>query len=223
MSNKIKEELIQHGRKGLREFVRDDLRTSHLIIGGLVVVGLIVNILLPNGWTVWPFVVAAGILLTIHEAAERNGTGVPPMHVYALFFGGMIAWLAVVMLISATNPFVLIIGIAAVVYYAGKGYMHEREKAKLIFYRRKEGLCVHCGERYNPENEMCDHCGEEPDPMGTQLQRVAGVARNRANNQSVERARAALKPESTAATASRREKALIAQRQASKPNAFKRK
>jgi hypothetical protein len=221
--SKIKQELVQHGRKGLAEFVRDDLRTSHLIIAGLVVIGAIINFFLDYGWTVWPFVVAAAILLTIHEAAERNGTGVPPGHVYLLFFGGMIVWLVVVMIISATNPFVLILGVAAVVYYAGKGYMHEREKALLIFHRRKEGLCIHCGERYNPENEMCDHCGEEPDPMSTQLQRVAGVARNRQSNEGVERTRAALKPDSTAATASRREKALIARRQATKPNAFKRK
>jgi hypothetical protein len=221
--SKIKEELIQHGRKGLGEFVRDDLRTSHLIIGGLVLLGLLINILLPNGWTVWPFVLAAAILLTIHEAAERNGTGVPPMHVYALFLGGMAVWLVVVMLISATNPLVLILGVAAVIYYAGKGYMHEREKQRLIFQRRKDGLCIHCGERFNPENEFCDHCGEEPDPMGTQLQRVAGVARNRQNSQAIARARAALKPESTAATASRRERQLIARRQATKPGAFKRK
>jgi|SRR5687768_5975223 len=221
--SKIKEELVQHGRKGLREFVRDDLRTSHLIIAGLVLVGLIVNIILPNGWTVWPFVLAAAILLTIHEAAERNGTGVPPGHVYAFFFGGMVLWMVVVMLLSVTNPFVLILGVAGVCYYAGRGYMQQREKARIIFERQRDGLCIHCGERYNPENEMCDHCGEEPDPMATQLQRVAGVARNRSSSDAVARARAALKPESTAATASRRERALIAQRQASKPKAFKRK
>src|SRR5438128_3057792 len=81
-------EWIQRGvPTALNQFREHDLRWSYLAVGGMVIVALIVNFLLPHGWTVWPFVLAIGILLYIHEAAERNGTGVPPMHVYGLFFG----------------------------------------------------------------------------------------------------------------------------------------
>jgi len=63
--------------------------------------------------------------------------------------------------------------------------------------------------RFNPGLEMCDHCGEEPDPLTTQLSRVAGVARNRRN---VDRMRAVIKQESITATAARKEQALLARR-----------
>src|SRR5690242_2191907 len=81
--------------QALRDFRDKDLRYSYLIIGGMIVIGLIVNWLFAHsrGWTVWPFVLAAGILLCIHEAAERNGTGVPPLQVCALFGGAIAGWI----------------------------------------------------------------------------------------------------------------------------------
>ena len=107
--------------RALRDFRDKDLRYSYLIIGAMVVVGLIVNWLFAHshGWTVWPFVFAAGILLDIHEAAERNGTGVPPLQVYGLFGGALAIWVVLMAILSVTNPLILLLGIAWIGYMCG--------------------------------------------------------------------------------------------------------
>src|SRR5438309_498187 len=68
-------------RRLLRQWVREcidlQLRWSFFAIVGLVVLGAVVNRLIPHGWAVWPFVAAAGMMLMIHEAADRNGQGIP--------------------------------------------------------------------------------------------------------------------------------------------------
>ncbi len=145
----------------------------------------------------------------VHEAAERNGQGVPPGHAYAFILGGLTVWLTVGMLLSVVNLFVLVLGLIAVVVYGTKGYIEGRKREHLRGRRRADGLCVHCGSRFNAAMEMCDRCGEEPDPLSTQLQRVAGVARNRRN---ADRARAVIKSETLTATAARKEQALLAKR-----------
>lgn len=193
----------------LQRFSRLDLRWSYLAAGGLVVLGGLLNLLLPHGWTVWPIVAALAGMMMVHEAAERNGQGVPPGHAYAFIFGALFTWLAVGIVLSVVNVFVLVMGLIGVIVYATHGYIEGRKREYLRADRRKNGLCVHCGMRFNSSMEMCDHCGEEPDPLSTQLQRVAGVARNRRN---VDRARAVIKSESLTATAARKEQALLQKR-----------
>lgn len=193
----------------LQYFTRLDLRWSYIAAGALVVLGALLHLVLPHGWTIWPIVAAIGGMMMVHEAAERNGQGVPPGHAYAFLFGGLITWLGVGMFLSTVNVFLLIIGLIAVIVYGTHGYVEGRKREYLRAQRRKDGLCIHCGMRFNPGMEMCDHCGDEPDPLSTQLQRVAGVARNRRN---VDRTRAVIKSESLTATAARKEQALLAKR-----------
>lgn len=193
----------------LQRFTRLDLRWSYIAVGVLVLLGVLINLVLPNGWTIWPIVAAIGGMTMVHEAAERNGQGVPPGHAYAFLFGGLTTWLVAGMLLSTVNVFLLVVGLIGVFVYATHGYVEGRKREFLRAQRRKDGLCVHCGMRFNPGMEMCDHCGEEPDPLTTQLQRVAGVARNRRN---VERTRAVIKSETLTATAARKEQALLAKR-----------
>jgi hypothetical protein len=68
-------------RAWLRELYELDMRYAYAVCAALVAIGLVVNLFLPHGWTVWPAVFVAGMLCMIHEAAERNGQGVPPLHV----------------------------------------------------------------------------------------------------------------------------------------------
>jgi hypothetical protein len=100
--------------------------------------------------------------------------------------------------------------VCAVAFYGAKGYIQVRERQKLIFQRRKDHLCIHCGHPVNDSVAFCEECGEEPDPLTTQLRRVASMTQNRKN---VERARAVIKSESTTAGAKRREARLLANRQ----------
>ena len=193
----------------LQQFTRLDLRWSYIAAGVLVVLGGLLNLVLPHGWTIWPIVAAVVGMMMVHEAAERNGQGVPPGHAYAFIFGALFTWLFVGMLLSTVNVFILILGLIGVFVYATQGYIEGRKREHLRAQRRKDGLCIHCGMRFNPGMEMCDHCGEEPDPLSTQLQRVAGIARNRGNT---ERARAVIKSETLTATAARKEQALLAKR-----------
>jgi hypothetical protein len=193
----------------LQQFTRLDLRWSYLAVGALILVGALLNLVLPHGWTIWPIVAAVGGMMMVHEAAERNGQGVPPGHAYAFIFGALFTWLFVGMLLSAVNVFILVLGLIGVIVYSTHGYVEGRKREHLRGQRRQEGLCIHCGMRFNPSMEMCDHCGEEPDPLSTQLQRVAGVARNRRN---VGRTRAVIKSESLTATAARKEQALLQKR-----------
>src|SRR3989442_4467205 len=74
--------------KGLREYFDYDIRWSYWLVGGLIALG-IVSTFLPwsHGWIVWPFIFVVGFMSMVHEAAERNGQGVPPFHVYSLFVG----------------------------------------------------------------------------------------------------------------------------------------
>ena len=103
----------------------------------MVALGLAVNLLLPHGWTVWPFVLAAAILLTIHEMAERNGQGIPPLHVYAFFVAAMTLWLGLVVILSAVNVLVLLLGIGVLGYFAVQGYLKQREKMRVIAARAR--------------------------------------------------------------------------------------
>ena len=202
----------QDAAGALRDFRDKDLRYSYLIIAAMVVVGMIVNWVFAHshGWTVWPFVLAAGILLYVHEAAERNGTGVPPMHVYGLFGGAMALWVIIMVVLSVTNPLILLLGIAWIGYICGKKYLEQREKDRLIEQRRAEGCCIHCGAKIEDVNlGFCTECGQEPNPTEIQLSRIASTiaSANRGGH-----ARSVLTQRTAAADASAKERALLASR-----------
>jgi hypothetical protein len=198
--------------KALRDFRDKDLRYSYLITGAMVVIGLIINFVFAHshGWTVWPFVLMAGILLYIHEAAERNGQGVPPLQVYGLFGGAIALWIIVMVVLSVTNPLILLLGIAWIGYMCGKKYLEQKEKDRIIQARRADGCCIHCGAKVEDVNlGFCTECGLEPNPTEIQMSRIASTiaSANRGGH-----ARSVLTQRTAAADASAKERALLASR-----------
>lgn len=196
-------------RNALRQFSAHDLRLSHIVIGVMIVIGAIINIFLPHGWTIWPFVLGAGIMTMVHEAAERNGQGVPPLHAYGFFAGAIVAWIVLVTLLAVVNPLIVVIAILGLGYHSAHAYIKARQRMMLIESRRAEGKCIHCGEPVNKDLTYCENCGEEPDPVSTQLERVASTIHQRKN---AAHARSVLTPEAPSAALSRREKAILRQK-----------
>lgn len=190
------------------QYAQRDMRWSHLVLGAMIALGLIVNLVLPHGWTVWPFVLAAALMLTIHELADRNGQGIPPMHVYAFFVAGMTLWLGVVLVLSAVNVLVLLLGIGVLAYFAVQGYLKQREKMRLIAARRAAKLCIHCGHVIDPALAFCEGCGEDPDPDLNRLRRVASAGGHRRRDH----LRSVLKPDPPTTSAQKKEQALLARR-----------
>ena len=196
-------------RQGWREYKQRDMRWSYLAIGVLAACGIVINLVLAHGWTVWPFVFAAGILLMLHEAVDRNGQGVPPLYAYALLGSGATAWILVVVVLKAVNPIVLLIGFIGLCYYAALGYQKQLERARLIASRRAEGQCIHCGYPADPRRVYCSHCGEEPDPDTSRLGRIAGTERSVSDKA---RTRASLAPPTPTASAKLKEQALLSRK-----------
>ena|GEM_PF-1311718 len=198
----------------LREYARLDLRASHIIVAAMIVAGAVTNIIVAHGWTVWPFVGAFGILTYINEAADRNGLGIPPLQVYAFFFGAVGVWILMVVLLSTINPVIVILGLIAVAYRAAQALIRQRERDRLIAARRADGRCIHCGESFDPNVLLCESCGEEPNPDEAMLKRIAQIYRT---PEEMARTRAAL---SRAATnASMKEAALLARHRSGKATA----
>jgi hypothetical protein len=204
-----REQLKRMLREGWRQYRLRDLRWSYFAVLILAVCGGVVNVLFAHGWTVWPFVFAAGILLMVHEAVDRNGQGIPPLYAYVLLGSGMTLWMLFVIVLKAVNPIVLLIGFIGLCYYAAAGYGKQLERQRLIAKRRMEGCCIHCGYPANPQHVYCDHCGEEPDPDGARIGRVLGQSRSAADKA---RTRASLKGEAPTASAKVKEQALLARR-----------
>ena len=200
----------------LGHYARHDARISHVIIGGLVVLGTMVNLFMPHGWTVWPLVVMAAMIILIHEAADRHGQGVPPLYVYALFAAALLSYFVLVLILGAVNPLLLGAGMLALTYYGGQGYLKRRERALLISKRRAAGLCIYCGAVADPQHAFCLRCGEEPDPDAALLKRVAEAPRTA---QGKARTRAALTPAPPTAAMAKKEQVFLARRHRTKrPN-----
>jgi hypothetical protein len=191
----------------LRMFGMRDLRWSYGAVGILIVVGVCSHIFLKHGWAVWPFCFAAGAIAMVHEAAERNGQGVPPLYVYGGVIALLVVWVILSVIASFFHPVVLFIGFAVLGYHLFRGYIQQRERKRLIEYRREEGLCVRCGEPTDPQKATCLNCGQEPDPA--QLKRIASVVKNRDD---YSRTRSVLTPQRATATASQREQQLLQRR-----------
>jgi hypothetical protein len=201
-------------RESCRQFIQLDLRFSHLAIAAMAVLGTLVNLFLPNGWTVWPLVLGASIMLIISEAADRNGQGVPPLQAYLLFFSATLIWLTCIAILQFLNPLILLVGILAIVYYAAQGYIKDLTHRRLIASRRADQLCIHCGEPADYESAMCLHCGREPDPDDARLKRVLHAPRSAAFKA---RTRENLTTKPPTADARRKEQALLARRRTKRP------
>lgn len=196
-------------RLWLRSYFRTDMRWSYLAIFCMMIGGALVNLLLPHGWTVWPVVMAAGMLLLIHEAADRNGEGIPPLYVYGFFIGAIATWLLFMTLLSIVNPVILLIALIVMGYYCALGYIKQREHKRVVLKRRMAGLCIYCAAPADYDLAYCPNCGREPDPDDAQLKRVAHAPRPAGIK---DKARAALKPPSPTTVARQKEQALIARR-----------
>ena len=205
----IKDRLME----AMRQFVRLDLRLSHIILGVSILIGAFINLFFAHGWTVWPVVLAFGILTYINEAVSRNGQGIPPYHVYAFFLGTVVIWFLAVLVLSTLNPVILILGIGAIVYRIIEALLRQRERNRLIASRRAMRVCLHCGEPYDPNAVFCENCGEEPNPDEAILKRVAQIYRS---DQQVQHARAVLGATAAPATAATKEQALLARHRTGK-------
>jgi hypothetical protein len=206
--SEVKEEL----RKSLREFTQQKLRWSYLVIAAMVVVGLIVNIFMPHGWVIWPAVLAVGIMAMIHEAADRNNEGVPPFKAYSWFAGALAVWMCVALFLSAVGKVLFIIGLPVLVVYCVRTYQVHRKRSRQIAERREKGLCIFCGQELDPRmGTFCPQCGQTDEEED--LRRRLRDAVTERSVEDVAATRAALKPESPAAAARRKEQELIERRQ----------
>ena len=195
--------------RALRQFCAMDLRWSYLIIAGLVIVGLLINVLLAHGWTIWPFVLAIGLLVMVNEAADRNGEGIPPLHVYGFVASVMGVWVLLMIILSLIHPLILVLGISGVLYHCARAYARQREHDLIIATRRSEGRCIHCGEVADMQLRVCINCGNDPDESATQLQRVASMVQSARRSA---HARAVLTPEAPTASVARKERIMLATR-----------
>src|SRR5262245_39161943 len=93
----------------ITEFYRNDMRWSYWVIGLLVVVAIVAGFF-KGGWQLYPFLFAAGVLSMIHEAADRNGQGVPPLYAYGFLLGVVGLWVVIVIIFSFINPFIIFLG-----------------------------------------------------------------------------------------------------------------
>src|SRR5271169_5591616 len=121
--NRIKARLAE----ALREYARTDLRLSHIALGVAVVIGALINLLFAHGWTIWPAVLAFGILTYMNEAVSRNCQGFPPYHVYALFFCAVAVWFVIILILSALNPVILILGVGAIIFRIVEAILRQRQ------------------------------------------------------------------------------------------------
>ena len=192
--------------KAVRQFGWEDLRWSYVTIAGMIVTAALINLLLPNGWTVWPLVPVFAMLTVVNELAERNGQGVPPFQVYAFVVLVLVVWAAGVIVMSKVNVFIQLMGVGGILGYTYHGYMKHRERQRLIMKRREEGRCIHCGEPDDGSMTYCENCGMEPDPERASQQRTASIVQfgNKSNH-----ARDVLTPQSLGNIAASKEKALL--------------
>src|SRR6185503_14306054 len=124
----------------VRDFRSKDLRWSYGAVAILIVIGVCSNLFFRHGWAIWPFCFAAGAMAMVHEAAERTGQGVPPFYVYGGVVAVVVVWAIVAAVASFLHPIVLFIGFAVLAYHMLRGYIQQRERKRLIEYRREEGL-----------------------------------------------------------------------------------
>lgn len=195
----------------LREFYNVDMRWSFIVAAGLIIVGIAISLFFTHGWIIWPFLCIAGLMSMIHEAAERNGQGVPPLYAYAFLIGAITLWIVVTLIFSVVNPHVLLFGLIALAYQCLRAYLHDRERNRVVEERRVQGRCIYCGEIADAKAGFCANCGNEPDPNSARLTRVASIVVGRKDPAQTRRI---LKGETHAMSAKAREEALLARHRA---------
>lgn len=184
-----------------------DLRWSHLALVGAALLCVVISLVLPHGWTVWPMLPVVALLIVVNEAVDRNGQGLPPIQVYLFFAAVVFIWIVSVLILSQINVLVQLMTVGAVTYYLGKLYLAQRERDRVIQERRDQGCCIYCGEPAAPEQPLCLNCGLEVDPQRTSLDRTLSIVRYGKRS---DRARSVLKQESQGNIAARKEKELLA-------------
>jgi hypothetical protein len=197
----------------LREFYENDMRWSYYLSAALIVTVVLSSIFFEHGWTLGPFAMVIGALSMVHEAAERNGQGVPPFHAYLLVLGIILVWSAIALICSILHPVIMALGLIAIGYQCARGYIQEQERNELIVERRKARCCIFCGTQTEIGYPFCPGCGEEPDPAGTRLGRVRNIVELRKNSLDT---RAILTPKPPTAGVAAKERALLDRRLAVK-------
>jgi hypothetical protein len=133
--------------------------------------------------------------------------------VYAFFIAAVTGWLVLTLILFALNPLILIIALGAVLYRIIEAVLRQRERDRMIATRRMAGVCLHCGEVYDPQAVFCDSCGEEPNPDDAILKRVAQICRG---PEEIKHARAILGKTVKPTSASSKEQALLARSRSGK-------
>lgn len=181
------------------------MRWAYLINAGLVVIGAVVNIFMPHGWTIWPMVGAAGMMVMVNEATDRNAVGIPPFQVYIMIAAATGLWLIGAILLSALGPLLLIGGMIPLIYYGVRGYLRQREHDRLVVQRKREGRCVHCGEKADSQYMFCTNCGLDLNS----LEPAPKPKLDKLSKNKMEHARQVLAPQSPTAQASLKEQQLL--------------
>jgi hypothetical protein len=195
--------------RACRQFGWADLRWAHLWILGSIAVAALINAVLPNGWTIWPLVPAVAAMVIVNEEADRSGEGVPPFQVYGFVLLVFAVYALGVLILSKVPLLIQVLGLCVLAWYSIDGWIKQRQRARVIEIRRQEGRCIHCGQVVDPYDTFCPECGLEPDPGRTEQQRLAAIVQHGRGGQDGH-ARQVLKQESYAASASRKERELLA-------------
>jgi hypothetical protein len=183
-SRSTKERILRE----LKKVGLSDVKWSHIINVFLLIVGLTVTVLFENGWTVCPFLGAVGIIVMINEAADRNGEGVPPLHVYLFFFASVLVWSFAVTVLSVVNIWILLFGVFGSLWYTAVCMRRAKEHDAVLAMRVERQLCIHCATPIDPEYSFCQACGREPNPDSARMKRIRSIMSNRKNSERMRRA-----------------------------------
>jgi hypothetical protein len=160
---------------------RAAIPVTWLVIVGLVIVGALVNIFLPGGVVVWPFVFAVSLLLIVNSASERHGVGVPPFQAYALCFGVLLVFFVFIALVSRINAWLVVVLTILAGGYLLQDRSVRRHRARVLDVRRAAGLCVRCATPVGRgRDDVCPRCGTPAHPDRVNLFHLGNAIRQNA-------------------------------------------
>ena len=152
-----------------------------LVVVGLVVVGALINIFLPGGVVVWPFVFALSLLLIVNDVSDRHGVGIPPFQAYALCFGVLLVFFVFVALVSRINAWLVVVLTILAGGYLLQDRSVRRHKARVVDVRRAAGLCVQCATPVGRgRDDFCPRCGMPAHPDRVNLFHLGNAIRQNA-------------------------------------------
>lgn len=130
------------------------------VVMGMAVAGFFVNVFMPGGLVVWPFVFAAAMLLIVNDASDRNAVGVPPFQAYALFFGILAGLFLFVALVSQINAWLIIALTIGAAVFVARDWAQRKAKQREYERLRAAGLCVRCRTPVGRGlDDVCSSCG----------------------------------------------------------------